>query len=64
MNTLRTGIGFAYGCYMNNIIKKERGFKMKKTNVTAAHEVLVGPPGIFFFASIAVPIIAIMFQFI
>lgn len=37
---------------------------MKKTNIAAAHEVLVGPPGLFFFASILVPIFAIILRVI
>ena len=35
---------------------------MRRVNTQASHEVLTGPPGLFFFASIAVPLILILLR--
>lgn len=35
---------------------------MKSVNYQGAHDVLFGPPGLFFFSSIAVPLILIMLR--
>lgn len=37
---------------------------MRKVNAQASHDVLVGPPGLFFFASVAVPVLLIMIRLI
>lgn len=33
---------------------------MKKINSQAAHEVLTGPPGMLFFASVVIPVLLIL----